>query len=102
MAELSYDEKLQNKASDLPPPIAGKDAAIGRDHEYIRHARVSLLAGMTCCRARFSQLARITLWDARIRIVLDNHSALNLVESFFGKMAPRPCCAESELPRPTS
>jgi transposase len=136
VAVLSYDEKpgiqaIQNTAPDLPP-IPGKHAAIGRDHEYIRHGTVSLLAGIDLLSGEVLGLVRkrhrstefiefLELADAhypagaRIRIVLDNHSAhisrqtrsflatlpnrfeftftpkhgswLNLVESFFGKMA---------------
>ncbi len=136
MAVLSYDEKpgiqaIENTAPDLPP-VPGKHAMIGRDHEYIRHGTVSLLAGIDLLTGEVLGLARkrhcsaefiefLELADAhypagaRIRIVLDNHSAhlsrqtrtflatlpnrfefiftpkhgswLNLIESFFGKMA---------------
>ena len=136
VAALSYDEKpgiqaIQNTAPDLPP-IPGKQLAIGRDHEYIRHGTLSLLAGIDLLSGEvlglvrkrhrstefieFLQLADAHYpADARIRIVLDNHSAhisrqtrsflaklpnrfeftftpkhgswLNLIESFFGKMA---------------
>jgi len=135
-AVLSYDEKpgiqaIQNTAPDLAP-IPGKHAAMGRDHEYIRHGTVSLLAGIDLLSGEVLGLVRkrhrsaefiefLELADAhypagaRIRIVLDNHSAhisrqtraflatlpnrfeftftpkhgswLNLIESFFGKMA---------------
>ena len=136
VAVLSYDEKpgiqaIQNTAPDLPP-IPGKHVAIGRDHEYIRHGTLSLLAGIDLLSGEVLGLVRerhrstefiefLQLADAhypagaRIRIVLDNHSAhisrqtrsflatlpnrfeftftpkhgswLNLIESFFGKMA---------------
>jgi transposase len=136
VAVLSYDEKpgiqaIQNTAPDLPP-VPGKYAAIGRDHEYIRHGTLSLLAGIDLLSGEVLGLVRarhrstefiefLKLADshypagARIRIVLDNHSAhiskqtrsflatlpnrfeftftpkhgswLNLIESFFGKMA---------------
>jgi transposase len=136
VAVLSYDEKpgiqaIQNTAPDLPP-TPGKHAAIGRDHEYIRHGTLSLLAGIDLFSGEVLGLVRtrhrstefiefLKLADAhypagaRIRIVLDNHSAhisrqtrsylatlpnrfeftftpkhgswLNLIESFFGKMA---------------
>ena len=135
-AVLSYDEKpgiqaLQNTAPDLPP-IPGKHAAMGRDHEYIRHGTLSLLAGIDLLSGEVLGLVRkrhrsaefiefLQLADAhypagaRLRIVLDNHSAhlsrqtraflatlpnrfeftftpkhgswLNLIESFFAKMA---------------
>jgi len=136
MAVLSYDEKpgiqaLENTAPDLPP-VAGQQRAVGRDHEYIRHGTLSLLAGIDLLSGEVLGLVRerhrsvefiefLRLTDAhypasaRIRIVLDNHSAhisretraylstvpnrfeftftsthgswLNLIESFFGKMA---------------
>ncbi|MDR3702264.1 MAG: IS630 family transposase [Candidatus Sulfopaludibacter sp.] len=117
VAVLSYDEK---------------PGTLGRDHEYIRHGTLSLLAaidlvsgevlGLVRKRHRSAQFIELLkLADghypagARIRLVLDNHSAhisketraflgtrpnrfeftftpkhgswLNLVESFFGKMA---------------
>ena len=134
-AVLSYDEKpgipaLENTAPDLPP-VPGPHAAVGRDHEYIRHGTLSLLAGIDLWNGEVLGLVRdrhrsaefiefLRLADAhypaeaRIRMVLDNHSAhisretraflatvpnrfefiftpthgswLNLIESFFGKM----------------
>ena len=136
VAVLSYDEKpgiqaLGNTAPDLPP-VPGKHSAVGRDHEYIRHGTLSLLAGIDLLSGEVLGLVRqrhrsaefiefLKLADghysagARIRLVLDNHSAhisketraflgtlpnrfeftftpthgswLNLIESFFGKMA---------------
>jgi transposase len=136
VAVLSYDEKpgiqaIENTAPDLPP-VPGKHSAVGRDHEYIRHGTLSLLAGIDLLSGEVLGLVRkrhrsvefiefLQLADghypagARIRIVLDNHSAhisketrsflatrpnrfeftftpkhgswLNLIESFFGKMA---------------
>jgi len=136
IAVLSYDEKpgiqaIENTAPDLPP-VPGKHTAVGRDHEYIRHGTLSLLAGIDLWSgevlglvrdrhrsAEFIEFLRLTdahyPTEARIRIVLDNHSAhisretrnylatvpnrfeftftpkhgswLNLIESFFGKMA---------------
>lgn len=135
VAVLSYDEKpgiqaIENTAADLPP-VPGKHSAIGRDHEYIRHGTLSLLAGIDLVSGEVLGLVRprhrsaefiefLKLADAhypagaRIRLVLDNHSAhisketraflgtlpnrfeftftpkhgswLNLIESFFGKM----------------
>ena len=135
-AVLSYDEKpgiqaLENTAPDLPP-VPGKHAAVGRDYEYIRHGTLSLLAGIDLLSGEVLGLVRkrhrsaefiefLKLANAhypagaRIRLVLDNHSAhisketraflgtlpnrfeftftpthgswLNLIESFFGKMA---------------
>ena len=136
VALLSYDEKpgiqaIENTAPDLPP-VPGKHSAVGRDHAYIRHGTLSLLAGIDLLSGEVLGLVRkrhrsaefiefLKLADAhypagaRIRVVLDNHSAhisketraflgnlpnrfefistpthgswLNLIESFFGKMA---------------
>lgn len=136
IAVLSYDEKpgiqaIENTAPDLPP-LPGKHLRVSRDHEYIRHGTLSLLAGIDLWSGEVLGLVRerhrsvefiafLRLTDAhypteaRIRIVLDNHSAhisretraylttvpnrfeftftpkhgswLNLIESFFGKMA---------------
>ena len=124
-------QAIENTAPDLPP-VPGKHSAVGRDHEYIRHGTLSLLAGIDLLSGEVLGLVRerhrsvefiefLKLADThyppgpRIRIVLDNHSAhisketraflatlpnrfeftftpkhgswLNLVESFFGKMA---------------
>lgn len=135
-ATLSFDEKpgiqaIENTAPDLPP-VPGKYSSIARDHEYIRHGTVSLMAGIDLVTGEVSGIvvdrhrsrefiSFLKLLHgkypkkARIRIVLDNHSAhtsketreflstlpnrfefiftpkhgswLNLVESFFSKMA---------------
>jgi transposase len=135
-AVLSYDEKpgiqaLENRAAELPP-VPGQHPAVGRDHEYVRHGTLSLLAGIDLWNGEVLGLVRdrhrsaefiefLRLVDAhypaeaRVRMVLDNHSAhisretraflgtvpnrfefiftpthgswLNLIESFFGKMA---------------
>ena len=50
MAVLSYDKKpgiqaLESTGPDLPR-APGKHSAIGRDHKYIRHGTLSLLAGI--------------------------------------------------------
>jgi transposase len=136
MAVLSYDEKpgiqvLENTAPDLAP-VPGRHPSFGRDHEYIRHGTLSLLAGIDLLnghvhglvadrhRSRefvefLQQVDRFYPPSATIRIILDNHSAhisketrtylatvpnrfdfvftpkhgswLNLVESFFAKLA---------------
>ena len=136
VAVLSYDEKpgiqaIENSAPDLPP-VPGQQPTLGRDHEYIRHGTLTLLAGIDLWNGEVMGLLRerhrsaefiefLRLADAhypaeaRIRMVLDNHSAhisretrayletrpnrfdfiftpthgswLNLIESFFGKMA---------------
>lgn len=136
IAVLSYDEKpgiqaIENTAPDLPP-VPGKQPTVARDHEYIRHGTVSLLAGIDLLSGRVYGLVEnrhrsrefisfLKMLDAhypaeaKLRLILDNHSAhisketrmflatvpnrfefiftpkhgswLNLVESFFGKMA---------------
>lgn len=136
VAVLSYDEKpgiqvLQTTAPDRPP-VQGQHPSWDRDHEYVRHGTLSLLAGIDLLsgevlglvrdrhRSRefieFLQLAHAHYPpEARIRLVLDNHSAhisretrsylatlpnrfefiftpkhgswLNLVEVFFSKLA---------------
>ena len=132
---LSYDEKpgiqaIANTAPDLPP-VPGKCATISRDHEYVRHGTVSLLAGIDLLNGKvhglvadrhrskefvqfLKQVHRAYPRKARIRIILDNHSAhisketkaflsklperfefvftpkhgswLNIIEVFFSKM----------------
>jgi len=37
-------QALENTAPDLAP-LLGQHAPVGRDHEYVRHSRLSLLAG---------------------------------------------------------
>jgi transposase len=136
VAVLSYDEKpgiqaIQNTAPDLPP-VPGQQRQWARDHEYIRHGTVSLMAGIDLFSGRvhgqvvdrhrsrefIAFLKRVDQQyppPTKIRMVLDNHSAhisketrdylaqvpnrfefvftpthgswLNLIESFFGKMA---------------
>lgn len=135
VAVLSYDEKpgiqaIGVTAPDLPP-VPGKHAATGRDHEYVRHGTVTLMAAIDLLdgqvlgsvvdrhtSAAFIDFLR-TLDEhyeaGLIRVVLDNHSIhlsketstylatrpgrfdfvftpkhgswLNLIESFFSKMA---------------
>lgn len=136
VAVLSYDEKpgIQVLAPTAPdrPPVPGRHPTWDRDHEYVRHGTLSLLAGIDLLsgevlglvrdrhRSRefieFLQVAHAHYpAEARIRMVLDNHSAhlsretraylatvpnrfefvftpkhgswLNLVEAFFSKMA---------------
>lgn len=136
VAVLSFDEKpgiqaIGNTAPDLPPR-PGEHVTWSRDHEYVRHGTQTLMAGLDLLtghvhglvvdRGRSREFIEfLRLLDqrypttAKIRIVLDNHSAhisketrgflatmpnrfefihtpkhgswLNLVESFFGKMA---------------
>jgi transposase len=136
VAVLSYDEKpgiqaIGKTAPDLPP-VPGKHPATSRDHEYVRHGTVTLMAAIDLLDGqvlgnvveRHTSAAFIDFLrtvddhypaDGVVRIVLDNHSIhlsketraylatrpdrfdfvftpkhgswLNLVESFFGKMA---------------
>lgn len=136
IATLSYDEKpgiqaLGTTAPDLPPR-PGKATGWARDHEYVRHGTLSLMAGIDLLSGKvhgivvkrhrsrefIEFLKRVDQQyapEAKIRLVLDNHSAhisketqaylaqvpnrfefiftpkhgswLNLIESFFGKMA---------------
>lgn len=133
---VSVDEKpgiqaLGTTAPDLPP-VPGKHASMGRDHEYVRHGTVSILAALDLhtgqiianVEQRHRSREFIALLQrlhdhypaqAKIRVVLDNHSAhisketmawlaehpgrfeyvhtpkhgswLNLMESAFSKMA---------------
>jgi transposase len=96
VAVLSYDEKpgiqaIGNTAPDLPP-VPGEHPTLGRDHEYIRHGTVSLMAGIDLLtgqvhgqvverhRSReFIDFLKIVdkayPSGITIRVVLDNHSA---------------------------
>lgn len=136
IAILSYDEKpglqaLESTGKELPP-LAGKHPSWLRDYEYVRHGTLSLLAGIDLfdghvhglvanrhrSREFIQFLKKIHKYyptPAKIRIILDNHSAhisketraylatvpnrfefiftpkhgswLNLIEMFFAKMA---------------
>jgi transposase len=93
---VSVDEKpgvqaIGNTAPDLPP-VAGKYSTIARDHEYIRHGTLSILAALDLhdghVTARVEERHRSVEFiallkdldvhyppDCTIRIVLDNHSS---------------------------
>lgn len=136
VAVLAYDEKpgiqaIGSKGGDRPP-VAGQHPQWSRDHEYVRHGTASLLAGIDLFsgqvhgivsdrhRSRefiqfLQQVDQQYPPQAKIRMILDNHSAhvsketraylaqvpnrfefiftpthgswLNLIESFFAKMA---------------
>jgi transposase len=95
-AYISYDEKpgiqaIENTAPDLPPS-PGKHATVYRDHEYVRHGALSLLAGIDLLtgeviatveeRHRSQEMINFLKKiddhypdKKRITIVLDNHSA---------------------------
>jgi transposase len=93
---VSVDEKpgvqaLGITAPDLPP-VPGQHASMARDHEYVRHGTVSILAALDLhtghiianVELRHRSIEFIGLLqrlhehypaDALIRVVLDNHSA---------------------------
>lgn len=93
---LSYDEKPGIQAIGLTapdlPPVPGKHKTIGRDHEYVRHGTLSLLAGIDLLSGHVHGLVAdrhrscefvdfLKLVDGfypkktKLRIILDNHSA---------------------------
>jgi transposase len=96
VAIVSYDEKpgvqaIGTTAPDLPPE-PGVHAAFGRDHEYVRHGTLSLLAGIDLLTGKVHALVMdrhrsrefiefLELLDAAypadtaIKVILDNHSA---------------------------
>jgi transposase len=96
VAVISYDEKpgiqaIATTAADLPP-VPGRHAALGRDHEYKRHGTLSLLAGIDLMTGKVHALVEerhrsrefidfLKLVDAAypahtaIKLILDNHSA---------------------------
>ena len=93
---VSVDEKpgvqaIGTTAPDLPP-VAGQQATLSRDHEYVRHGTLSILAALDLHTgeiiaevephhrsrefvALLERLHRHYPPDAVIRVVLDNHSA---------------------------
>ena len=93
---VSVDEKpgvqaLATSAPDLPP-VPGEHAAIGRDHDYVRHGTVSILAGVDLHDGHiiaqihdrhrsFEFVKLLKEIDAHyppesvIRVILDNHSS---------------------------
>lgn len=135
-AFVSYDEKpgvqaIGTTAPDLPPK-PGAHPSTARDHEYVRHGTLTLMAGLDLLTGHVHSavverhrsrefVAFLRQLDAayppqtRIHLILDNHSAhtsretraylattanrfhftftpkhgswLNLVESFFSKVA---------------
>ena len=95
IAVISYDEKpgiqaLGTTSPDLPP-VPGRHATLGRDHEYVRYGTVSLLAGIDLLTGKVTGMvadrhrsrefvAFLRLLDqsyadqVTIRVILDNHS----------------------------
>ena len=93
---VSVDEKpgvqaIENTAPDLPP-VPGRYSTFGRDHEYIRHGTLSILASLDLhdghviarVEKRHRSVEFIALLkdldsyyppECTIRLILDNHSA---------------------------
>lgn len=107
---VSVDEKpgvqaLGTTAPDLPPQ-PGKHASIGRDHEYVRHGTLSILAALDLhtgyiianveerhrsveFTALLRRLDEHYPPEAIIRVVLDNHSA-HISKETMAYLASRP------------
>ncbi|MCW8237279.1 IS630 family transposase, partial [Verminephrobacter eiseniae] len=107
---VSVDEKpgvqaLGVTAPDLAP-VAGKHPGVGRDHEYVRHGTLSILAALDLhdgqiianVEPRHRSCEFIALLErlhehypsqAVIRVVLDNHSAHTCKET-MAYLASRP------------
>jgi transposase len=107
---VSVDEKpgvqaLGVTAADLPP-VPRKHAGIGRDHEYVRHGTLSILAALDLhtglvianVEPRHRSVEFVALLrrlddhypsEAIIRVVLDNHSA-HISKETMSYLASRP------------
>ena len=107
---VSVDEKpgvqaIGTTAPDLPP-VAGQQATLSRDHEYVRHGTLSILAALDSHTgeiiaevephhrsrefvALLEHLHRHYPPDAVIRVVLDNHSA-HISRETMAYLATRP------------
>ena len=107
---VSVDEKpgvqaIGATAPDLPP-VAGQQATLSRDHEYVRHGTLSILAALDLHTgeiiaevephhrsrefiALLERLHRHYPPDAVIRVVLDNHSA-HISRETMAYLATRP------------
>lgn len=107
---VSVDEKpgvqaLGTSAPDLPP-VPGKHASVGRDHEYVRYGTLSILAALDLhtghvhahVEERHRSVEFIDLLrrldahypsEAIIRVVLDNHSA-HISKETMAYLASRP------------
>ncbi len=96
IAILSYDEKpgIQALGTTTPdrPPVPGKHRSLARDHEYVRHGTLSLLAGIDLVSGKvharleerhrsrefidfLKQIDAAYPCDTAIKLILDNHSA---------------------------
>jgi transposase len=107
---VSVDEKpgvqaLGVTAPDLPP-VAGAHPGVGRDHEYVRHGTLSIIAALDLhsgeiianveprhrSREFIALLERLHAHypsEAVIRVVLDNHSA-HISKETMAYLASRP------------
>ena len=107
---VSVDEKpgvqaLGTTAPDLPP-VPGRHGGIGRDHEYVRHGTLSILAALDLhtgeiianVELRHRSVEFVALLrrldehypaEAVIRVVLDNHSA-HISRETMAYLASRP------------
>jgi len=107
---VSVDEKpgvqaLATTTADLPP-VPGEHAGVARDHDYVRHGTVSILAGVDLHdghiiaqvhdrhrSAEFIKLLKeIDAYypnDSVIRVILDNHSA-HISKETMSYLATRP------------
>ena len=69
-AYICYDEKpgIQAIGSTVPdrPPVPGEHATVGRDHEYVRHGTVTLMAAMDLVTGHVHRAARVQV-DLRNR-----------------------------------
>jgi transposase len=98
-------QALALTAPDLPP-VAGQHATIGRDHEYVRHGTLSILAALDLhtgqiianVEERHRSVEFIALLkrldehypsQSIIRIILDNHSA-HISKETMAYLASRP------------
>jgi transposase len=110
MYTVSVDEKpgvqaLATTAPDLPP-VPGEQPCLSRDHEYVRHGTVSIIAAVdlhdghliaqVCDRHRsrefISLLQALDAYypeQAVIRVLLDNHSA-HISKETMAYLATRP------------
>ncbi len=110
MFTLSVDEKpgvqaIGNTAPDLPP-VPGQQPTLSRDHEYVRHGTVSILAALDLhtghilanvesrhrSREFIALLKRLDEHyppEAVIRLILDNHSA-HISRETMACLATRP------------
>lgn len=107
---VSLDEKpgvqaIENTAPDLPP-VPGQHPTWGRDHEYVRHGTLSILAAVDLqdghifaqVHPRHRSIEHIALLkdldahyppECTIRVILDNHSS-HISKETMAYLATRP------------